>query len=160
MNLLLAPGSSEGNVEVMDVIWARLGTHLIARITGPMKFRVFLQPSVAAFFAVRSGLADARAGKVPYLWALLMHHGRRGDIIRDAWKSVGRVFIFALILDVIYQVVVLHTLHPGQAIIVAFILAIVPYIIVRGLTTRVARLRSTKSQPSCESADLPVHNLD
>jgi hypothetical protein len=38
---------------------------LIDRLTGPMKFRLVLQPVMAAFFAIRSGLEDARAGKPP-----------------------------------------------------------------------------------------------
>lgn len=37
----------------------------IDRVSGPMKFRLVLQPMMAALFAIRSGLADARAGKPP-----------------------------------------------------------------------------------------------
>ena len=131
----------------------RVGSQLIARVSGPMKFRVVLQPCMAVFFAIRSGLADAKAGKPPYFWALLSDPGQRHAMIKDGWKSVGRVFIFALILDVIYQVIVFHFVYPGEAMIVAFILAIVPYLIVRGLVTRVAR---TKRAPALQPANTPV----
>jgi hypothetical protein len=45
-----------------------------------------------------------------------------------------------LILDVAYQMVELHFVYPGEALIFAFFLAIVPYLILRGLVTRLARL--------------------
>lgn len=50
----------------MDDIWMRFVEDLSDRVSGPMKFRLVLQPMMAAFFAIRSGLADARAGKPPY----------------------------------------------------------------------------------------------
>ena len=127
----------------MDHMWVRVATQLIARVSGPMKFRLVLQPCMAAFFAIRSGLADARAGKTPYFWCLLSDPGQRADMIKDGWKSVGRVFILALVLDAVYQIMVLHFVYLGEMIIVAFVLAIVPYLIVRGLVTRVARTNNT-----------------
>ena len=60
-------------------------------------------------------------------------------MLEDGWKSVGKVFVVALILDVVYQLIVLRFVYPGEAILTAFLLAIVPYLILRGLTTRVAR---------------------
>jgi hypothetical protein len=131
----------------MDNIWIRVGTQLLARVSGPMKFRLVLQPCMAAFFAIRSGLADARAGKGPYFWGLLWDRGQRDDMLKDGWKSVGRVFILALVLDVVYQIIELHFVYPGEAIIVAFILAILPYLILRGLVTRVARKKVAASSP-------------
>jgi hypothetical protein len=136
----------------MDNIWVRIGTQLLARVSGPMKFRLVLQPCMAAFFAIRSGLADARAGKPPYFWGLLSDAGQRDAMIKDGWKSVGRVFILALVLDAVYQMIVLHFVYPGEMIIVAFILAILPYLILRGLVTRLAR---PKNRASTRSADTP-----
>src|SRR5271154_3001 len=129
--------------DVMDDMWTRIGTQLVARVSGPMKFRLVLQPAMAAFFAIRSGLADARAGKPPYFWGLLSEHGQRADMIKDGWKSVGRVFILALVLDAVYQIIVLHFVYLGEMIIVAFVLAIVPYLILRGLVTRLARTKKS-----------------
>jgi hypothetical protein len=122
-----------------------------------MKFRLVLQPLMSSFFAIRSGLADAKAGKPPYFWALLSNPGRRAEMMKDGWKSVGRVFILALVLDVVYQVIVLRFVYPGEAIIVAVILAIVPYLILRGLVTRLARnkkidINSTDKDPGARKA--------
>jgi len=65
--------------------------------------------------------------------------GQREEMLKEGWKSVGRVFILALVLDIVYQVIVLRFVYPGEAIIVAFILAILPYLILRGVITRLAR---------------------
>jgi hypothetical protein len=123
----------------MDDMWTRFGTDMIDRVSGPMKFRLVLQPLMATFFAVRSGLADAKTGKSPYFWCLLTDPANRDSMLKDGWKSVRRVFILAVVLDVVYQVIVEHFVYPGEAIMVAIILAILPYLILRGLTTRLAR---------------------
>ncbi len=132
----------------MDDTWVRVGIHLIDRARGPMKFRLVLQPCMVAFFAIRSGLADARAGRSPYFWALLSDPCQRANMIKEGWKSIGNVFIFALVLDAVYQIIVLHFVYPGEMIITAFILAIAPYLIVRGLVTRLARKKNAGSTRS------------
>ncbi len=123
----------------MDDMWVRFYTQLIDRVTGPLHFRVVLQPLMAAFFAIRSGLADASADKPPYFWGLLSDRPNRMAMIKDGWESLGRVFVLAIVMDVVYQLYVLHFVYPGEAIVVAVVLAIVPYLILRGLVTRVAR---------------------
>jgi len=140
----------------MDNMWERIGSQLVARISGPLKFRLVLQPLMASFFAIRAGLADAKTGKPPYFWALLSDPGQREDMIKDGWKSVGKVFGLAVVLDVVYQIIVLRFVYPGEAIIVAFVLAIAPYLILRGLATRVAR---TKNAASALPANPPVRNV-
>lgn len=123
----------------MEEIWMRFVENLNDRVSGPMKFRLLLQPAMAAFFAIRAGLNDARTGKPPYFWSLVTDPAHRIDMLNDGWKSIGKVFILALLLDVIYQVIVLKFVYPGEAIYVAFVLAILPYLILRGLVTRIAR---------------------
>jgi hypothetical protein len=123
----------------VDDIWMRFVENLVDRVSGPMKFRLLLQPLMAVIFAVIAGLKDAKAGKPPYFWALLTDPSHRREMIKDGWKSVGKVFVLALILDVVYQVIALRFVYPGEAIVVALALAIVPYLIVRGLVTRLAR---------------------
>ena len=131
----------------MDHMWERVGSQLIGRVTGPMNFRLVLQPCMAAFFAIRSGLADAKAGKSPYFWSILYDPQQRKDLIKDGWKSIGRVIILAVVLDVVYQLIELRFVYVGEAIIVAFILALLPYLVLRGLTTRIARERKAAPTP-------------
>jgi len=139
----------------MDHIWMRVASQLAARVSGPMKFRLVLQPAMAAFFAIRSGLADARAGKPPYFWALVSDPAQRAAMIKDGWKGVGRVFILALVLDAVYQIIILRFIYMGEAIIVAFVLAILPYLILRGLVTRLARRNYARRQHNRQT---PIHS--
>jgi hypothetical protein len=130
----------------MHDMWMRIADNLADRVTGPMKFRLVLQPLMASIFAILSGLRDAKAGQPPYFWSLITDPLHRSDRLKDGWKSVGKVFIFAIVLDVVYQLIELHFVYPGEAIIVAFLLAIVPYLILRGVVTRLARRRTTHLQ--------------
>jgi hypothetical protein len=123
----------------MDEMWNRFTTDMLARVTGPMKFRLVLQPLMASFFAIRAGLADARTGRRPYLSKIATDSTVRKQAFEEGWKSVGKVFILAVALDVVYQLWVLKTVYPIQAFVVAVILAIVPYLILRGITNRIAR---------------------
>ena len=123
----------------MDDIWVRIVENMTDRVSGPLQFRLLLQPVMAAIFAIRSGLLDARTGKPPDFWALASSPEHRADMLKDGWKSVGKVFVLALALDVVYQVIVQRFVYPGEAIIVAFALAILPYLILRGVVTRIAR---------------------
>ena len=122
----------------MDEFFTRVWTNLVDRMEGPMKFRLILQPLVACILAIRAGLRDARENKPPFFWALAFNPDHRRDLLRQGWKDIGKVFIAAVILDVVYQVVVLHMVYPGEAIIVAILLALVPYLLVRAPVTRLA----------------------
>jgi hypothetical protein len=120
-------------------IWMRFLENMMARVSGPMKLRLILQPTMATIFAVRSGLKDAREGRTAFLWTILTDPASRDDLIKDGWKNVGKVFILAMALDVVYQLIVEHFVYPLEVVITAFLLAIVPYICLRGLITRIAR---------------------
>jgi hypothetical protein len=138
----------------MDHTWERVGSQLIARVTGPMKFRLVLQPCMAAFFAIRAGLIDAKLGNRPYFWALLFPKRRdRAALSKDGWKSIYRVVILAFVLDVIYQIKQLHFVYIGEAIIVAFVLALLPYLILRGLVTRLFRKKETSPTQPANTSD-------
>ena len=123
----------------IDDLWMRVAENLSARVSGPMSLRLFLQPTMATLFAIRAGLKDARAGQPPFLWALLTDNKSRASLLRDGWKDIGKVFLIAVALDVVYQLIVARFVYPGEVIIVAIVLAILPYLIVRGLATRIAR---------------------
>jgi hypothetical protein len=119
--------------------WLRGIEHLIDRVTGPLHFRLLLQPLMAVIYGVVDGLKDARTDKAPYFWALFTSPLHRQEIVKDGWKSIGKVFMLAVVLDVAYQIVELHFVYPGEAIIVAVVLAILPYLLIRGPVTRIAR---------------------
>ncbi len=120
------------------------GDMLIGRTIGPMKLRLILQPAMAAIFAIRAGLKDAREGFPPYLWSVFSNPADRYDMLRHGWKDVRKVFIVAFVLDVVYELIVFHWVFPVQALLVAFVLAIVPYVVIRGPVTRIMRRRPSQ----------------
>ena len=123
----------------MEDIIARFFANLSGRPSGPMSFRFLLQPTMAALFAFRAGLQDARTGQPAYFWAMLGDRAHRRELLRQGWKAVAKVFTLALILDLVYQVVELKWIYPVEAIVVAFTLAFLPYLLLRGPVNRVAR---------------------
>lgn len=113
---------------------------LIGRFQGPLTFRFIMQPLAAVIIAIRVGLRDAREGRPPYLfWPFFTDPVRRPELVRLAWADVRKVFIVAFTLDVVYELIVYHWVYPGQALIVATILAIIPYLLVRGPFARILR---------------------
>jgi hypothetical protein len=120
----------------------RLWKDILARPGGPMAFRFILQPAMAAIAAWHDGVSDARLGRRPYLWALL--RGVRGAEGRSGrlWEgiiSTARILILGIVMDAIYQWLVLKTFYPAQAAVIAVLLAFVPYLLLRGPFERLAR---------------------
>ena len=123
----------------MEDFFARVWEKLVGRVGGPMTFRLILQPLVAALLAIRAGLQDAREGRPAYFWTIFTDPVQRGALLREGWQAVAKVFCLALIIDAIYQWIVQRWLYPGEMLIVAIMLAIVPYLLMRGPVNRLAR---------------------
>jgi hypothetical protein len=123
----------------MDELLTRIWGDLISRVGGPMSFRLVLQPAVAVFLAIRAGVHDAKTGRPAYFWTILTSPDDRRDLLREGWTAVAKVFLAAVVIDVVYQLVVLRWVYPGEALLVAFLLACVPYLLIRGLVTRLMR---------------------
>jgi hypothetical protein len=124
----------------MDDIVTRFITDLIGRLSGPLTLRLFLQPAVAAFFAIRDGLADAREGRPPHFWRIVTGSPEaRKRRARETMRAVLKVFILAVVLDCVYQVMVFRWVYPIEAMVTAAILAIVPYLALRGTVNRIVR---------------------
>ncbi len=122
--------------------------NLFDRVGGPMTFRIILQPAMATILAVLAGLRDAREGRPPYLWTVLTDPLQRADLLREGWKAIARVFLLAVIMDIIYQLIVQRWIYPLESLIVAILLAVVPYLLVRGPVNRIARLWLRKEKTS------------
>jgi hypothetical protein len=112
---------------------------LLGREHGPLAFRLITQPIVAGIIAIRAGLQDARTGRPPYGWAILTQSGRRLALLGAGWKDVARLFIVAVIIDIIYELIVFGWVYPGQALIVAATLAVPSYLLIRGPANRIAQ---------------------
>jgi hypothetical protein len=119
----------------------RFWTEMIARSDGPMTFRFFLQPTMAFLVALRDGIKDARAGREQY-WTYLRH--AQPEERKAAWRqgvtATTRILLLGVAMDVIYQLKVFGDFsRPLETLVIAILLAFVPYLLLRGPVTRIAR---------------------
>ncbi len=118
---------------------SELWNEIASRSGGPFGFRFYLQPLMAILCATRDGVRDARTGRPAYLWSLFTDRAGRRQRLRDGWRSVGKIFVLAIVLDLLYQVFVLKGFRPVQGLLVAVALALVPYVLLRGPVSRIFR---------------------
>jgi hypothetical protein len=126
---------------VTGEVLRRFWHDLVHRPDAPMRFRFILQPSMAALAAIHDGRKDARAGRSPYFMTMLRNPQERVGRLREGLNATARIILLGLVMDVIYQLIVLKTFYPNEALVIALLLAFVPYLIIRGLVLRVARSR-------------------
>ena len=131
----------------MDSTWQRVVDNLIGRISGPMQFRLLLQPGMALIQGIRDGLKDARTNQPAYFWSIFTTPGRRAELLENGLKSVARVLILAFVMDAIYQYIELRTFYPGEAVIVALVLGFIPYLLIRGPVNRVSKWWASHHPP-------------
>lgn len=124
----------------MDAIWQRFIEDFVNRLDGPLHFRFIVQPLMAVLFAVMDGIKDAKAGRPAYGWAVFANAEHRRELLKDGWKHFGKIFILAIVLDVIYQIKVHHAFYPLETLLTALVLAVLPYVLLRGPVNRVARV--------------------
>jgi hypothetical protein len=123
----------------------RAWSDMVERTRGPLSFRFILQPSMAALAAIHDGRKDARTGRSPYLWAVVRFwtvahtRGERVERLREGLIATSRIILLGIVMDVIYQLLEYTTFYPAQALLIALLLAFVPYLLIRGLVTRIAR---------------------
>ena len=127
---------------------------LIGRVHGPFAFRLVLQPLSAAIIACRAGLRDARSGRPAYGWTVLSNPVERQELLREGWRELSKVFLIAVAIDVIYEFVVFREIYPGQSLIVAATLALLPYPLLRGLMNRI--VRRWRPVPSGHATDVQI----
>jgi hypothetical protein len=124
----------------MDDTLARIWEHLVGRLSGPLTFRLLLQPTMSSLFAVRDGLRDARDGRSPFVSTILGNPDDRRRLIREGLVAIGKLAVTAIVVDVVYQLIVFRRIYPIEAIDVALLLAFIPYFVLRGPVNRMARV--------------------
>jgi hypothetical protein len=127
----------------MEILSRFFGSFL-PRLDGPLHFRFIMQPTMAIILAVIDGIKDAKLGRAPYFWDMVKNPERRKELFILGLKRLGKVLILAVILDVIYQIKVYHWFYPGETIAVAILLAIIPYLLVRGPVNRIFSWRKQR----------------
>jgi hypothetical protein len=146
-------------MDAIEQILSRGVEQLLGRSIGPLQFRLIVMPTVVTILAIRAGLRDARQGQPSFLWGILTDPAQRRTRVLAARKDITRIFLVAIVLDTVYQVMVLRAFYVVQALIVAVACAIVPYILFRGSTTLLARVVSgkqakpTSTEPTAEKIE-------
>src|SRR4051812_40372422 len=132
---------------VSGVLWygiefatmGRVLRQLADRPAGPISFRFILQPTMAAIAAIHDGRRDVQLKRAPYMWTILHSPRDRIGRLREAANATARIVLLGLVMDTIYQLIVLQSFYPVEAIIIALLLALLPYVVLRGLVLRIAR---------------------
>jgi hypothetical protein len=124
--------------QFLDVT-ARFWEELISRPSGPLAFRFILQPVMAGLLAIRDGYKDASNNRSPYLWTILHDPLRRADRLHEGIQAVARVLLLGIGMEFAYQLFVLKGFRPIELVVIVFLLAFLPYLMLRGPAARVSR---------------------
>jgi len=135
----LAGAQRNNMIRMITEAAARGWENFTARPEGPLNFRFIIQPTLASIIAIRAGLKDAKAGKPAYLWTALTSSVDRAALLHGGWKDMRVPFLVAAVLDAIYQIIIHRWIYPLELLFTATLLALVPYVILRGPVNRVSR---------------------
>ena len=131
-------GHGEGSLLMLALLALVAG--LLAGLvgaSGPMRFRFVLEPLMATIVAIRDGLTDLAARHISQqCWVI---RGNAQDGCERDLNATARITALGLVMDVIYQAIVFKTFYPDQALVVALVLAFVPYLIIRSVIARIWR---------------------
>ena len=123
---------------ILDMI-GRGWNGFLARPSGSLNFRFILQPTMASLLALRAGIQDAREGKEGYLWSMVANPERRAQLLHEGWSGVRTLFLVAIVLDCVYQLITVRFIYPLELLFTATLLAFVPYVLLRGPFNRIAK---------------------
>jgi hypothetical protein len=134
---------------VRPAVFVRVWSNLLARPSQGLALRFILQPLMSTIIATRDGIKDARSGRSPYFWTIVSDPAQRAAHLREGIAATGKILLIAIALDVAYQSLELSAFYPGEALLIAILLAFVPYLIVRELVARLGRswLQYRSAQP-------------
>jgi hypothetical protein len=82
-------------------------------------------------------MADARVGRPPYILALLTDGQRRRELAWEGLATVVNLLLMGVLLDAVFQWVILGVAHPGPALVVGPVLIAGPYAPARALSNRI-----------------------
>lgn len=141
--VLSVPGALRDNAERDSVyLFSRAFLEDVPkRLTGPGRFRFVLQPLIAIILGIKSGLADAKAGRPPFLYGLFFGRGHRRALFRSSLAAVVNLLLMGVLMDSIFQWVILGVSHPFAALLVGPILVLTPYTLARAAANRISRSR-------------------
>lgn len=121
----------------MEPYWKQTLVGIMVRLTGPLHFRIVVQPIMAILLGIKDGVADAKLGYPPFILDLLSNPQGRDRNLKSAWKSLTKPMVLAVVLDCVAQYLIFKQVLLIPAIIVGIILMAIPYALARGITNRI-----------------------
>ena len=132
------------SMEVHHRFWADIAD----RLHGPMTFRFYLQPTMAFVAALVDGIRDVRFGHKSFFWSADRDPTLRAGRLREGMISTARVVLLGISMDAIYQFKVFDRFYPVEALMMAILLAVIPYFIFRWIVECVARWWFARKSPA------------
>ena len=123
------------SLEVQQRFWS----DIFARASGPMTFRFYLQPTMALIAALHDGIRDTRFGHHSFFWTAAADPAKQAGRLREGLRATARIVLLGLTMDVIYQIKVEDRFYPVEAVMMALLLAVIPYFIFRWIVEGVSR---------------------
>jgi len=120
----------------------RIWRNVMARPSATLSFRFILQPTIAVITAINDGLKDARRGRSPFVRAILKEPAQRKLRLNEGLNATARILLLGIAVDIIYQLIEFERFYPIESLLIALLLAFIPYCIVRGLVVRVSSPKS------------------
>jgi hypothetical protein len=112
----------------------------IARdLSGKGQFRLILQPAAALILGIRVGIADANAGRPPFIHRLITHRHQRWTIFKESLSDAVLPLVVALVMDGVLQHIAFGRIRPLAALVVGALLVWLPFVCTRALTNRIWR---------------------
>ncbi len=108
------------------------------RLAGRGRMRFLFQPAMAIFLGVRSGREDARLGRPQFL-AGLLHPSHRSELLRTSLESISILLLMGILLDSVFQWILLGISYPVPALVVGPVLITIPYAAARTVASSIGR---------------------
>jgi hypothetical protein len=99
---------------------------------GPAHLRFLIQPLLAILIGLRDARRDAQEGQPPFFLSVLSRKGQRALTLEEGLKHVALPLTLGVVIDSVVQLIVLHRLYLGLAIVVGTLLVALPYMLSRG----------------------------
>jgi hypothetical protein len=97
------------------------------RLAGPGRLRFIVQPTLAILLGWKAGRADAK-GDRPFLLRRLAHSAaERAALAKETIEGIAVLVLMGILLDSVFQWVLLGTSYPGAALVVGPVLITIPY---------------------------------
>jgi len=109
------------------------------RLAGAGRMRFLLQPALAILFGWKAGRSDAALGQPFLVRRLLGGTVERATLAKETLEGIGVLLLMGILLDSLFQWLLLGVSYPGAALVVGPVLITVPYVVSRAVAGRIGR---------------------